>query len=202
MREFPLTLSDNSLETPHPHFPLTPISLVAEQRKIISQSTRIKLFWSAPELIGDEATTEASSNQLPTEALRFPSADQQQAGRGWRSSSGSWGCPCRSPWPWVPLCSPKAAQPAPLHLPALIKLSPSSCCSSQQTFIICTGTEEAISRSVLLIISSQLVRSAFANISRKAFLFVMHKEQRTANKINCCHGNIMPQQVKNSVSWH
>jgi len=45
----------------------------------------------------------------------------------------------------------------------------------------------------------QLVISAFTNISQKAFLFVMHKEERIANKINCCHGNVMPQQVKNAV---
>jgi len=48
-------------------------------------------------------------------------------------------------------------------------------------------------------IKMQLVISAFTNISQKAFLFVMHKEERIANKINCCHGNVMPQQVKNAV---
>lgn len=57
--------------------------------------------------------------------------------------------------------------------------------------------EQAFSCFISLIIKIQLARSAFTNISQKAFLFITHKEERRANKISRCHGNIVPWQVKN-----
>lgn len=74
MHESSLTLWDNSEGTCYPYFPLTSISLVAEQNRLAKKHEQICFGndWSSLGL----RLQEKASIQLSTKALRFPFADQ------------------------------------------------------------------------------------------------------------------------------